>query len=259
MGALDWLDRHIAHRGLHDAERGIVENTPSALSAAIEAGYGIEIDTQPASDGAPVVFHDATLDRLTEGAGPLAAMTPARLRAIRYRRSADPILTLRETLDLVGGRAPLLVEIKSDWSGDGAFGARVARELAAYGGPVAAMSFDPVQVASVRQAAPVLARGLVSERFEDARCRSRLPAMRRFALRHLLHAAETRPHFIAYDINALPALAPRLGRAAFGWALLTWTGRDPAQAQRARACADAMIFEGFRPEPTLWETPNRRP
>ena len=73
MGELYWLRRPIAHRGLHDAERGIVENSVSAVKAAMRKGIAVEVDLQRAADNQPVVFHDMTLERLTNESGPVAA------------------------------------------------------------------------------------------------------------------------------------------------------------------------------------------
>ncbi|MEM8744571.1 MAG: glycerophosphodiester phosphodiesterase family protein, partial [Pseudomonadota bacterium] len=84
MTDLNWLIRPTAHRGLHDATKGIIENTPSAVQAAIDAGYAIEVDIQPASEGQAVVFHDATLDRLTHGAGNVVERTTAQLKRVRF-------------------------------------------------------------------------------------------------------------------------------------------------------------------------------
>ena len=66
-GDFGWLvARPIAHRGLHDAAKGIIENSLAAARAAIAGNYAIECDAQLSADGEAVVFHDDTLDRLTE-------------------------------------------------------------------------------------------------------------------------------------------------------------------------------------------------
>src|SRR5215467_12385543 len=115
----DWLTaRPVAHRGLHDAQKGIIENTPSAFLAAIAGGYGIECDLQISADGEAIVHHDAALGRLTEGSGRLAAMTTADLKQVRFKDTADRMLTLGELLDLVAGRATLVIELKSLGDGD---------------------------------------------------------------------------------------------------------------------------------------------
>ena len=121
------------------------------------------------------------------------------------------------------------------------------RRSRAYKGQVAVMSFDPACVAAFRRAAPSLPRGLISERFEDKHYWPDLSAWQRFAMRHLLTAALARPHFIAYDIRALPALAPGIARDVFRLPLLTWTVRSEADRANAQLFADAMIFEGIEP------------
>lgn len=248
MVDIGWLICPIAHRGLHDASRGVIENTLPAIEAAIAHGYGVEIDVRAARGGEPVVFHDAALDRLTRAAGPVAAVSPDALRAIPLRGTGARIPTLDELLTQVAGRAPVLIEIKSDWSGDGSFAIRVAEIMRAHRGYTAAMSFDPAPMAAFRKAAPELPRGLVAERFDNANYWNKLGAVRRFTMRNLLSAARVQPHFIAYDIRALPAFAPELGRRMLGWKILTWTVRTEAERIRAARHADAMIFEGFLPE-----------
>jgi glycerophosphoryl diester phosphodiesterase len=87
--------RPIAHRGLHDRARGVIENTPSAVRAAVEAGYGIEVDVQRTAEGEAVVFHDDTLDRLTEASGAVAAYSLAELRKVPFRETSDRFLDAR--------------------------------------------------------------------------------------------------------------------------------------------------------------------
>jgi glycerophosphoryl diester phosphodiesterase len=245
--ALDWLKRPIAHRGLHDEAKGIVENSASAAEAAIAKGYVNEVDLQCSRDGLPVVFHDRTLDRLTAETGPVASRDAADLCTIPLRNSKDRVLSLEGLLTIVDGRVPLLLEVKSTWGRDERFERSIAEILKPYTGRVAVMSFDPQCVAAFWRITPSLPRGLISERFEDKRYWSELSFNRRFAMRHLLTAAIARPNFIAYDIKDLPALAPLIARSLFGLPLLTWTVRTEAEKARALRYADAMIFEGVVP------------
>jgi glycerophosphoryl diester phosphodiesterase len=244
---LDWLKRPIAHRGLHDEGKGIVENSASAIAAAIAAGYAAEVDLQCASDGLPVVFHDKSLDRLTPESGPVSARDAAQLSAVPLRGGNDRILSLPQLLSLVDGRVPLVIEVKSSWGRDSRYERNIANMLASYRGKVAVMSFDPNFVAAFRRLAPAIPRGLVSERFDDQRHWGELSAPRRFAMRHLLTSVIARPNFIAYDVRALPALAPAIARKFFGLPLLTWTVRNEAERKTALRHADAMIFEGVTP------------
>jgi len=247
MAELYWLKRPIAHRGLHDRTKGIVENSISAVRAAMGAGLAVEVDLQCAANHMPIVFHDATLDRLTAETGPVAARSVDALAQIPLRNSGDYILSLPALLTLVNGHVPLILEIKSTWTRDGAFERNIAKLLEPYPGPVAVMSFDPHCLAAFRDAAPDLPRGLVADRFDDPNHWSELSFWQRFARRNLLTAAIARPNFIAYDIVALPAVAPLIARFLFGLPLLTWTVRTKEQRERALRYADAMIFEGIAP------------
>ncbi|MGE3871239.1 MAG: glycerophosphodiester phosphodiesterase family protein [Pseudorhodoplanes sp.] len=248
MGRLDWLTaRPIAHRGLHDPASGVVENTPSAFSAAIAGGYGIECDIQVSADGEAVVHHDAQLGRLTEGAAALATLSADRLRQVAFKATADHMLTLPELCALTRGRVPLVIEIKSAFDGDLRLTERAVSVLRDYQGPAALMSFDPAIVAHLRRIAPDLPRGIVAERHYDDPEWAPLPARRRRSMAHLLHAFRTRPHFVAYHVKDLPAPGPFIARAVFGRPLLTWTVRSAEDRARAARWADQMIFEGFRP------------
>ena len=239
--------RPFAHRGLHDAAKGIVENTSSAVQAAIDAGYGIEIDVQEAGDGEAMVFHDRTLDRLTEEKGAVSLRPSAELKRIRFKGTTDRMQSLRELLEKVSGQVPLLIEIKSDWGGHGTFERRLAAILEAYAGHAAVMSFDPRCIAAVADAAPQLPRGLIAGPFRNMLYWGHLSSWQRYYMRHLLSAFIAKPHFIAYDIEALPSLAPWIWRKLLRRPLLTWTVRSSAEVQRALRQADAMIFEGFKP------------
>lgn len=248
MRAPAWLTaRPIAHRGLHDRARGVIENTASAAAAAANAGFGIEVDLQLTADGEAMVHHDDELGRLTEGHGRLRDLTAAQLKAVAFRDTADAMMTLADLCTLVAGRVPLVLEVKSRFDGDRKLVTRMAEVLAAYDGPAAAMSFDPDQVAALRDVLPGRPRGIVAQRSYDDGEWATLSEAQRRDMRHLRHAPWTRPHFVAYWIEQLPSPAPWLARHLFGCPLLTWTVRTVAQRERATRYADQMIFEGFVP------------
>jgi glycerophosphoryl diester phosphodiesterase len=247
MPGLDWLTaRPIAHRGLHDAAQGVIENTPSAFRAAIAGNYGIECDVQLTGDGEAIVHHDDALGRLTEGVGHLAGMSTAALKAVPFKRTADRMLTLGELCDLVAGRVTLVVEIKSRFDGNVTLARRTADVLSRYQGAVAAMSFDPAPIEAIRQAAPALTRGIVAERhYTHAEWKDLSPGQRR-SLGLLLHAHRSRPQFLAYYVKDLPSAPSTIARRVFGLPLLTWTVRSEDDRRRAARFADQMIFEGWR-------------
>ena len=130
---LGWLvARPIAHRGLHDLAGGVIENSPSAAEAAIAGGFGIECDVQLTADGQAVVFHDFVLDRLTGETGAVVARKAAELTGITLKGSGDHLPTLPAFLDLIGGRVPLVIEIKSRFDGNLALTKRTVEVLAGY-------------------------------------------------------------------------------------------------------------------------------
>ncbi|MEZ5908142.1 MAG: glycerophosphodiester phosphodiesterase family protein [Hyphomicrobiaceae bacterium] len=247
--ALQAFIRPIAHRGLHDAAKGRVENTFSAFSAAIAKGYGIELDLQRDRDNTPMVFHDSQLQRLVDAEGPVAAYSAKELKAMRYRASSDEIPTLAELLEVVAGKVPLMIEVKSTWQRQpGEFERRIADQVKAYKGPVSLISFHPNVLEALAALAPDVPRGIVSGRFAGKGWwAGDLGAIERFRLRHLLASRAARPSFVSYDIKALPALAPTLARRVCGLPLFTWTVRTPEDRARAERYADAMVFEGFEP------------
>lgn len=232
MSPLDWLTaRPIAHRGLHDASAGVIENTAGAFAAAIAGGYGIECDLQISADSEAMVHHDDALGRLTEGSGRLAALSASEIKAVRFKSSAERILTLGELCEQVASRVALVLELKSHFDGDLRLVSRAVQVLAGYGGPVALMSFDPGLLAALRKLAPGLPCGIVAEG--------------RFAIHP--KAWRTQPRFIAYSVKDLPAPVPLIARGLFGLPLLTWTVRNEPDRRRALRWADQIIFEGFRP------------
>jgi glycerophosphoryl diester phosphodiesterase len=249
MRAPDWLTaRPVAHRGLHDRARGIVENMPSAITAAIAGNFSIEVDVQLTADGEAIVHHDDVLGRLNEGNEKLIALTSAQLKRIPFKDTSDRMITLGELCDLTAGRVALVIEIKSHFCGDRNLVARVADVLRSYSGPAVAMSFDPDQVMALKQRAPRIVRGIVAQRTYDDDYWTKTSAEQRHGMTALRHAFRTQPHFVAFWVNELPAPAPWIARNIFGCPLLTWTVRTAEQQARAARHADQMIFEGFVPE-----------
>src|ERR1700730_14058728 len=142
--APDWLTaRPVAHRGLHDRARGIIENMPGAAAAAVEANFAIECDIQLTADGEAMVHHDFALGRPSEGSGPLRAKTSAELKRVVFKDTPERMMSLGDLCALVAGRVPLVIEVKSRFDGDRELVRRMTAVLTSYRGPVAGMSFDP--------------------------------------------------------------------------------------------------------------------
>jgi glycerophosphoryl diester phosphodiesterase len=249
MSNLSWLvAKPIAHRGLHDKANGIVENTMTAAEAAIAGGFAIECDVQLTADGDAVVFHDFTLDRLTGETGEVRARKTAALGGIAIAGSAsDTIPTLTRFLDRIGGRVPLVVEIKSRFDGDMALTKRTCEVISAHSGPIVIKSFDPAIIAEVRRIAPGIPRGIVAESQHTDKSYNALSAEQKHALGNLLHFEESQPQFISWHVKDLPAGPPYLCRVLGRLPVMTWTVRTPEDRARAAQYADQMVFEGFRP------------
>jgi glycerophosphoryl diester phosphodiesterase len=230
--SLDWLTaRPIAHRGLHDAAHGVIENTAGAVSAAIAADYGIEIDVQLSADGE----------------GRLDSFSAAELKRIPFRDSTERMMTLPDLCDLVAGRVTMLIELKSRFDGDGRLAVRVAEVLSGYRGAAGPMSFDPRQMALLRHKAPALVCGIVAAKYRPHPYWDQMPNWMQHGMGYLLTGLIARSQFVAYAVADLPALAPLLARRVVGLPLLAWAVRTDAERRCAARWSDQMIFEGFRP------------
>ena len=231
----DKLDRlfakPFAHRGLHGPGR--VENSPAAFRAAIEIGHGIELDVQASGDGEAIVFHDYDLKRLAGADGRLAEMTAAAIAEFTLSGNGEAIPNLPQVLALIGGRAPLLIEVKLPGRRVAALSRAVLRALDGYDGPVAVMSFNPEIGRWFARNAPQVLRGLVvTEEGKPERGR----------LKRKLALWRSKADFLAYDIRDLPS-AFAGGQRARGMTITTWTVRTEAQRETAASHADQIIHE----------------
>jgi glycerophosphoryl diester phosphodiesterase len=226
------IARPFAHRGLHGDGR--IENSRAAFEAAIAAGSGIELDVQASADGEAMVFHDYELDRLTDGFGALRTLGSAELQRVRLNGSDETIPTLIEILALIGGRTPLLIELKSPGRRVAQLCRAVKRALDAYQGPVAVMSFNPEIGHRFAREAPQVLRGLVVTEEKKRGLRGMIG--RPLAL------WRSHADFLAYDIRDLPSSFAGAQRAN-GMKVLTWTVRTAADRARAAEHADQIIYE----------------
>ena len=234
--AFPWLTEFdVAHRGLFRKGSAAEENTMAAVSAAMQAGYAAEIDVRTTADDIVIVFHDDTLDRMTDGVGRVDMWGFQQLKKHTVGASGQPIPSLPDVLDVVDSQRPLFIEIKSSRKLDiQKVCAGVRHSFEGYPGPVAVMSFDPRVVSWFKDYMPKYARGLVVGRELLLNFRSRM------LLSYWLR--KSKPDFMACDINLLPNnfCARWRGR---GKPLLTWTVRTQQMEEIARQHADALIFE----------------
>lgn len=252
MAAPPWLTaRPVAHRGLHGLHPALVENSLGAVEAAVEAGFPVEVDLRLSADAGLAVFHDATLKRLTGRTEAVRDLPLDELRAVPYLTGEEAIASLDDLFALVSGRTPLVLELKSprDLAGCRAMVDALGRSLSRYGGPVAAMSFDPDLVEMLARALPALPRGIVAGEDAGGEAPRHGTSTDRFARAEILHAPRTRPDFIAYAASALPRPGVWFQRRVRGRPVLAWTVRSQSVADAVRGHADQIIFEGFLPAP----------
>ncbi|MCF8707111.1 glycerophosphodiester phosphodiesterase family protein [Rhizorhapis sp. SPR117] len=221
-----------AHRGLHGGD--IAENSRAAFEAAIRAGHGMECDVQMSEDDVPFVFHDDALDRMTGEAGTVADRSAAILDRIMLTGTDECLPRLTDVLTLIGGRAPLLIEIKAEGSHITGLCYAVRRALEGYTGKVAIMSFNPLISGWFATHARHIVRGLVVSEENKAGLRGRIERTTSLWV--------GKPEFLAYDIRDLPSPFATRARAR-GLPVLTWTVANAAQEQVAMREADQIIYE----------------
>ncbi len=230
-----------AHRGLHTKDKTVPENSLAAFRAAADFGYGIELDIQLTADGEVVVFHDDTLDRVTEGKGRVDAYTLLQLRELHLEGTGEGIPLFTEMLAAVGGRVPLIVELKTG-PHNHTLCEKTLVILRAYNGPYCIESFDPRIVAWFRKNAPDILRGQLSDAPKNFDSE---PPLLAFALGHLFTNIIARPQFIAYGIGKKPWTV-RLCEA-MGALRVCWTARENNDAAALGEENDAIIFEYYAP------------
>lgn len=244
MNRPSWLmARPVAHRGLHDKANGLIENSASAARAAIAKDCAIECDIQLSQDGEAMVFHDFTLERLTAATGRVDAMSAKQLGTLTLTGSQDPIPTLADFLALIAGRVPLVCEIKSRFDGDLWLTRRALDIARHYDGPLVFKSFDPFLVASLKQLAPAIPRGIVSQSHYEEAGWEMLSPEQIFAMENLGHWDETQPDFISWKVRDLRHGAPFIARKLGGVPVMTWTVRTQAEIEEAKLFADQLVFE----------------
>ena len=234
-----WLtERPIAHRGYHDLNRTVWENTLSAFARAADAGFAIECDLQYAADAIPVVFHDDGLKRLCGIEGDVRQRTAAELGLLPVGGTADRVPTLKQLLHLVKGRVPLVLELKGRKGDDDGFAMAVLDAIEDYDGPVALMSFDQWLLKDLKEIGTGRPVGLTAEGARPENFAAHEEAM------------QLGLDFVSYYYGHLPndfiSRQRDLGRQ-----VITWTVRDDEARTITALNADQMTFEGFDPREAL--------
>ncbi len=239
--------RAYAHRGLHSQRSGVPENTLEAFDVAARHGYGIELDVRLSADGVPVVYHDDTIERLCRIDKRVDELTADQLSKLRVSGSDQFIPRFSEALEIIGGRTPLIVELKPG-KDIPALCEKVWALLKDYGGVCAVESFDPRALSWFKRHAPGVVRGQLSTRITD---RSLSPVSR-FMLENLLMNFLSRPQFIAYEHEYMNNSGFKRCVTAFGAVPCAWTVTDQNTFDNLSLRCPMIIFERFLP-PTKFD------
>lgn len=237
MSDLSWLTaRPIAHRGLHDGNKVMWENTLSAFSLAIKNNYAIECDVHLTKDREVVVFHDGDLKRLTGRDGTAHAQTLSEICAMSVGGTADKVPSLKQMLELVGGKVPLVIELKGDLGRDDGLVQALAEGLEGYGGKVAVMSFDHHLIRDFKKFMPHIPAGLTAEGLRDVDMEAH------FSM--LAHGVD----FVSYNVHHLNNRFVSFVRQKLSMPVITWTVRNAQDFATTMASADQATFELMVPD-----------
>lgn len=236
---------YYAHRGLHDSEKP--ENSMAAFRAALEKGYGIELDIHLLKDGNLAVIHDSLLKRTTGAEGRIEDLTTQQLTQYRLEGTDETIPTFRQVLELYAGKAPLIVELKCVDNNYAQLTQAACDMLSDYPGAYCLESFDPRCILWLRKHRPALIRGLLSENY--FRSQGPLSPVLKFLLTHLLMNFLLVPDFVAYRFADRNNLSNLLARKLWGAKGVSWTLRSQQEFDTAMQEGWIPIFENFTPHP----------
>ena len=243
-GLKDFQGWAYAHRGLHG--NGIPENSMAAFKAALDHGYGIELDVHLLADGNLAVIHDSLLNRTTGLAGHIEDLTTAQLKDYRLEGTEETIPEFMDVLTLYNGKAPLIVELKPENGNHADLTEAACKMLETYKGVYCLESFDPRCVAWLKKNRPNLVRGQLTENF--VKRKNNLPDYLKFVLTHYLMNFQCVPDFIAYQYkDRKNTISNTLCRKLWKAQAVSWTLKTMEEYNTAVAEGWIPIFEDFEP------------
>ncbi|MFA7673937.1 MAG: glycerophosphodiester phosphodiesterase family protein [Clostridia bacterium] len=233
-----------AHRGLHDMSKDIPENSIKAFRAAVDAGYGMELDVQFSKDRQVVVFHDDDLNRVCGLDKKVNELTYDELKELPLNGTDERIPLFTDVLAAVNGATPIVVELKNCRNHDDLVKDTNAI-LIRYKGRYCVESFNPLIVRKYAKTNPMILRGLLMCNHIKEKT---LKPVTAFLIQEMLLNFLTRPQFIACDYNSLGIWGVNIVRFLFRPVMATWTIRDQEQFDKIKDF-DIIIFEHFLPDP----------
>ena len=236
----DFLTKNlIAHRGYHDIEKGIPENSMKAFAEAIKNNYIIELDVHLLKDSEVIVFHDDNLKRMTGLDKKIKECTYEEIAEIKLKETEEKIPLLKNVLNLVDGKVPIIIELKTDLR-CGKLEKEVIKILEKYNGEYAIKSFNSLAVNYFRKHSPSTIRGQLASDFKN----DKMFIVRKLFLKHMLFNFISKPDFISYDIRALPN--KKIAKIREKQLVLGWTARSGEDMEKAKKYCDNVIFENIK-------------
>lgn len=243
MKNIDWLKHDlIAHRGLHQEDQSITENSMTSFKEALKLGYSIEFDVNLLKDGQVVVFHDHDLKRLFNIDKSLDELNYEEIKDLTFKNK-DHIPLLKEVLDLVDGRVNLLIELKPHGNV-----VKLCQNfmdiMKDYKGMYAVFSFHPKVVNYLRKHHPDVVRGQISEYFKD---NEHMPKFMKFLMKRLCFNRFTKPDFISYGIYDMPNKYLDKHKKK-GITIISYAARSQQELDFVKSHYDNVVFEYFNPK-----------
>lgn len=247
------LKHRYAHRGLHNKPT-VPENSMAAFRLALEKGYGMELDIHLTKDGKLAVIHDPSLKRTARVDLMIEDLTLEEAKLYFLEESEERIPELKELLELVAGRVPLIVELKVGKTAAGEdttaqLCQTAAAELDAYSAKYSGQaptlwcieSFSPTAVKWFRENRPDIVRGQLAG---DINHHGRvITPFQNFLVRQLLINHMSKPDFVAYNYR------DRFDGGVRRWKgpLFYYTIKSYEDLKELEGRGAAGIFEQFDP------------
>ena len=237
--------RFIAHRGLFN-NKDIPENSLPAFQKAVDNNFGIELDVQLTTDDQLVVFHDASLRRMTGIDKDLIDCSYEELQQYRLLDTKETIPLFSEVLKVLKPDTPLVIEIKSEGRSILTTQKTVAM-MKNYQGLYNMESFDPKIVRYLRMNEPQIIRGQLSYNYLGNKDSS-LSKVLAFIATYLLLNFLTRPDYIAYDVEGSDNLSFQIISRLFKGECVAWTVKSKEQFEEKKHLYQCFIFDSYIPD-----------
>ncbi|MBE6160177.1 MAG: glycerophosphodiester phosphodiesterase [Lactobacillales bacterium] len=228
----------IAHRGAHNINKGIPENSIKSFEEAIKHNYIIELDIHLLKDNNIVVFHDDDLKRMTGLNKKIKDTTYEEIKDLKLQNTDNYIPLFKDVLELVDGKVPIIVEFKHDVK-CGRLEKETMKLLNKYKGKYVMKSFNPLTLIWFKKNYPDVIRGQLSYNFKG----KKINLIHKFFCKNMLLNFITKPDFISYGIKSMPN--KKINKYRKDILILGWTIKTKKDLEKAKKYCDNFICENL--------------